>query len=315
MRKDRFDSYMQDFQSAFEQVRVNKAGVSNDQLVMINMPVTSDVIELQEGGKLPNEVNMLNDTQYYTFLGLIIACIMILSFSAETVSSSVVNEKGNKLVENLMVSVDTNALIVGKVAGALSVVVIQLVLMFGCGFASALINMFMFNMDSFEVPSQIKEVFGAQGLISFGIGKTFLCLLMLLLGVVFFALLAALLGSAISRVEEMAEGMKAFSFLLVLGAYSAIALSIAKMGGTDVKAICLVACCIPFTSMFVVPLELLCGEISLLQGLGFAALLIVFIVLMILFVTRVYRVMILYKGERVKLKTMIGIAREKGGAA
>ena len=312
MREDGFESYISEFKTAFEQVRVKQASVTKDQLNMINMPVTSDVVELKEDGTLPSEVNGLSNAQYYLYLGLVIACIMIVSISAETVASSIINEKGNKLVENLMISVDTNALVVGKVAGALMVVVIQVALMAACAVGSSVINMIIFNMDSLEVPSQIQAVFGAQGIMSFGIGKAVLCIVMLFLGVVFFALLAALFGAAISRVEDMAEGMKTFNLLMVLGAYAAIALSMAKMGGADVKGLAILACIIPITSMFAVPLEVFCGEITVMQGLGFAAILIVCIVLLVLFITRVYRVMILYKGERIKIRTMIGMAG-KGG--
>ena len=77
------------------------------------------------------------------------------------------------------------------------------------------------------------------------------------------------------------------------------------------ESLLVVARNIPFTIPFCVPVDLLTGAIGIGQGLLSTAILLVFSVLIIMLSGRIYKGLVLYTGEKVTLKNVIGILKNK----
>lgn len=301
--------YSADFEDYYRKLGIEEGSFSKEQRQTLNTEIAYEVVSLSENGKaISDEDKSISMEQYFGALGIIIIMMLLISFSAETVSSSIVMEKSNKLVENLILCVKPSIMIAGKVVGALLVVMLQLACIAVAGVISAIMTKVIFDLDHFVVPEQIKNIAG--GMEKLDAPVLLLVLLILLLGVVFYALLAGLFGAAISRIEEMAEGMKTYNFILIIGAYAGIGISMAQMSGADVESLIYILSFIPITAPFIVPMELFTGSIPLWAGGLAALLLLLFIVAAAVFVGKVYHSMLLYQGNTMKLKQILKIGRD-----
>ena len=77
------------------------------------------------------------------------------------------------------------------------------------------------------------------------------------------------------------------------------------------ESLLVVARNIPFTIPFCVPVDLLTGAIGIGQGIVSTVILLVFSFLIIMLSGRIYKGMVLYTGEKVTLKSIAGILRNK----
>ena len=124
--------------------------------------------------------------------------ILLIAFSAEIVSSSIVSEKSSKLVETLMLSAKPSSIIAGKVTGAMCTVVLELVAVGICACISLFLTKVIFGLNTVIIPQQIQDfVKETSGL---PLEKVCILFLFLLAGVCFYALLAGLFGAAISKI-------------------------------------------------------------------------------------------------------------------
>ena len=129
-----------------------------------------------------------------------------------------------------------------------------------------------------------------------------------------FGFLAGIAGATVSKVEEMAEGLKIFTFAMIIGAYVVIAYMSSATAGADWGAFTNFVYLFPLCAPFIVPSSLLLGKMSIGLGLLSGAILIVMIALLMIFVATVYEYLIYYNGSPMKLKELIKIFRKKGGA-
>lgn len=300
-----------EFIEFFNKKRQAKLGVTEAQNKILEAAVESKVTFLDSVGQVIDEEESISMEQYYTFLGIIVLMIFLIAFSAETVSTSIVTEKSSKLVENLLLCIRPSMLILGKVAGALCTVFVQVGAMIAALAASAFLAKSIFNLNQVVLPGQMQELLAQIGDLS--PARIIIAALIAFLGVVFFGFLAGLFGAAVSRIEDMAEGLKVYNILLILGAYSGIGLSIAKVSGGGFIMLERVLSFVPISAPFVVPMELLMGEIGIPFAILVCIVMIGFTILLALFVARVYQTMLLHKGDKIKLKTMIRLGR--GGNA
>ena len=68
---------------------------------------------------------------------------------------------------------------------------------------------------------------------------------------------------------------------------------------------------VPLTAPFCVPAELATGSIGILEGFISTVILILFSLLTVILAAKIYRGLILYQGEKIKLATIIGILKTK----
>ena len=134
------------------------------------------------------------------------------------------------------------------------------------------------------------------------------------LGFILYAYLAGIAGATVSKVEEMADGLKIFTFAMLIGAYTVIAYLASAVGGADWGMVVDFLYVFPLTSPFIVPASLFIGKISIGIALLSVAALVLTIVLLMFFVAAVYEYLIYYNGSPVKIKELIKIVTKKGGA-
>lgn len=251
-------------------------------------------------------------TVTYVFL---VVVLLFIVFSGEAVAMSIITEKSSKVVEYLMVSIKPMALILGKVVAMLLAVMTQMCICGVCIIISSVINGFIFtNPDGSyggaKVLEGIKDLLTLDGLNPVNV---IVAIVIVLLGFLGYGMLAGLAGATVSKVEEAAEGMKIFTFAMLIGAYLCMIYINVVNAGSSWGTFDNIVYMLPLSSPFIVPSFLLMGKISLSTALIAAAILILAIAILISFVSKVYEYLIYYKGDPVKIKKLIEIAKNAGG--
>ena len=306
----------QDFENFFLDARIRVVDVDQEQLDFINQPVTSRVEHTtQEGEITPEEDGEgISMSEYYVLLAGIVIVLMIVNMGGGQIALSIVTEKSTKVVEYLMINVRPMALIVGKILAALTTVLIQFA---ACGVSYLLsreIAKLIFGTAQSgaeaEQKSGIMELFAhVNG------GTLLLAAVMILVGVLFFGIVAGLAGASVSRMEEMAEGLKLYQMLLVVGSYVGIFLCIMQMMGKVSDVVVNICCILPLSAPFVLPANLLLGKVGVVTGLVSLAVVTVCTAALFSFTAKVYESMIFYNGNVLKLKDILQIAKNRRVAA
>lgn len=309
------DELCEDFREFFQDARIRVVDVSQEQLDFINQPVTTQVeYTTPEGEISPEEENEgISLNEYYVLLGGIVIVMMFVNMSGGQIALSIVTEKSTKVVEYLMINVRPMALIVGKILAALATVLIQFAA-YGVSFLlSKGLTSLLFDGEQAAVEAEqasgILEIFAGLNVVS-----VLLAAAMILAGVLLYSIVAGLAGASVSKMEEMAEGMKLYQMFLVIGSYIGIFLCIMQMMGKGSDMVVNICCILPLSAPFVLPCNLLMGKVGMGMAVVSLAVVILFTVALFVFTARVYESMIFYNGNVLKLKDILQIARNRSGA-
>ena len=137
-------------------------------------------------------------------------------------------------------------------------------------------------------------------------------LLLLIGGVIFYGFIGGIAGATVSKVEEMAEGMKLYTFTMLIGAYLPMFMMImSQTGAGDWGIVTNIIYLLPLTSVFIVPAYILIGKVTLVTGLISLAIMVVGVLLMLVIVSHIFEHLIYYNGSPLKLKDLIKIYKDK----
>ncbi len=270
------------FQDDFEVIRENRIlemmGIDiNSYRAALSMPVDMHYDILGSDG-------FSNYPMTYLFIFIF---YFLVIFYGNVISSSVAREKGDRTMELLITSTDSNSLLFGKVLGAGLVGVLQFVFLI----LAALLGYYI-NKDSFGFDiSQFVQI-GTKELICF--------ILFTLVGYFLYLFLYAALGSAVSKMEDVASSTTPITLLLV-GTYI---LAVFTMNVPDLH-IFKIASFFPFSSPMIMPARVNLTSVPDVQVFLSLGILIATGVLLGFFAARVYRMGTLNYGNRLTFKRMI----------
>lgn len=304
------------FVAFFDEARIEAIEVTKEQLDFLNQPVaTKQEFLTSTGGMVPEkeENEGISYEEYMVLLMGITVVTMIVSLSGSSIATSIVTEKSTRVVEYLMINVRPMALIVGKILASLLMVLVQFAAI-GVGYViSAGLNAALFGKSIIQ-DAQAGEVDTSvilQMLSNIEVADVLVAVVIILCGVMFYSILAGLAGASVSKMEEIAEGMKLYQMVMVVGAYLGIGLCIVLMMGGENQAFVMVCSLLPFSAPFVVPACLILGKVTMGIALISMVLLLVLTALLFAFTAKVYESMIFYNGSVLKLKDILQIAKNR----
>ncbi len=255
------------------------------------------------------EADRINMVEYNIIYALLFVSYMIIIMTANMVSTKIVEEKTNRIVEYLMTTVRPMALILGKVFAMMIVTVGELLLMLGGAVLGKGIAKAAFDYDVSE-GGGLGSILSADLFKALTADKLLLAIVIVGIGIMIFSLIAGLFGATVSKMDEVQEGMKTFNMILIVSFMAGIG-SLITMMTTGINSFVKATLLIPFTAVFVLPGAFMIGKASL-ATVGIAIGLEVVVALAILyFVSLVYESVIVMNGAPIGLKQMIDIA--KGG--
>lgn len=235
--------------------------------------------------------------QYVYSIAVMILCVLASSF----IIRSVIEEKDSKLIELLMVSIRPLALLMGKIL-AIMVFVLMMIACMAVGFVLSFVISTRFLGGA--GPAELLAGFGIDlSLMNLGWETILIVIISLALAFATYSLLAGLIGTCCSTIEE-AEPANMTVVLLVMAGYivSCITPAMTEPGPLAV----FVSLC-PVVSVFCAPVMYVCNNITLpvlllswvIQALILAGLAV--------FCARIYRDLLLYRGSRMKPKQLIAL--------
>ncbi|MBQ1256331.1 MAG: ABC transporter permease, partial [Clostridia bacterium] len=270
--------------SAWRTGEMQKAGADENVIALSNASLP--VFEAALGGM---------DLTGYT-LGIIVSMLMFFAvyFYGISVANSVAMEKTSRVMETLVISAKPSAILAGKCFAM------------GAAGLTQMAGVILYAVLCFKllVPAGT-TILGME--LSFA-GVTALNLIFLilyfLLGYALYAMMYAVCGATVSRIEDVSPALMPVSMITMIGFYVGYFTSIMGSGGGWIE---FAARYVPFCAPFGMPFRLLNGSatpkeavISLLVMLGA-------IFLISAFCVRMYKASVMHYGKRLKLKDLLKI--------
>ena len=266
-------------------------------------------------GEVVEEEPVLDMLEYWVSYAFLMVSIFSISILGSKVSEQIVTEKSSKVIEYIMTSIRPMALITGKVLASLCILFTMIAGVFTSFVGSIFINGMLFKEadGSMALPGFVKMLIEQNAFEGLSIVNVVSSAFVFFLGFLMYGFLAGIAGATVSKVEEMAEGLKIFTFAMIIGAYVVIAYMTSASAGAGWGGFTNFVYLFPLCSPFIVPASLLLGKMSVGIGLLSVAILVVTIILLMIFVSGVFEYLIYYNGSPLKLKELIRIFRKKGG--
>lgn len=291
-------------QNAYNKAKVQLLGLTEEQKTFFETSVVASSSIVDTENALVLEDTSISEGEYWFIYGMMFVVLMVCVMASSQVASSIVQEKSSKVIEYLLTSIRPLAIIVGKVFAMLVVVMIQLIALVLAGFVSTKLG----ELISGEGNNAITQFMTPEMLESLNFGNIVLGLVVAGAGMVLYATLAGLCGATASRMEEAGESLSLLTMTSLIGFYIGFGAASTLMAAGD-NAFVTFALIFPVSSAFLLPAALLVGKADLWIALIAIAVLIISIILMFLFVAKVYEGLILHNGNRLKFKDVMAMAK------
>ncbi len=312
------------FEAFFDRARIEAIEVTDEQLAFLNRTVDTKLEFITEAGEVvpqKDESDKISMEEYMVLLMGITVVTMIISLSGSSIATSIVTEKSTRVVEYLMINIRPMALIVGKILASLVLVMIQFAVMIISYFISAILNLLLFPMP--EMSGDMVVVEGGEemeisALLELAsritIEKVLIAVVVVLCGIMFYSIMAGLAGASVSKIDELAEGLKVYQIVMVVGAYLSMGMCMVLMMGGENQLLINICSLFPISAPFVVPTGVLVNKVPMGVALISLGILLLFTALLFAFTARVYESMIFYNGSVLKLKDILQIAKRRAPA-
>ncbi len=242
-----------------------------------------------------------------TFVNLMLIYFFVLAYG-QGVANSVVTEKSSKLMESMLVAVKPTAIIMGKLLAITLTGVIQLFSwIFAIAFSFFAGSKIVLSMNP-DSDMMIIQIFRSIGDITYGMFSPFNCLmaiLIVIMGMLLYCSLAGMGGAMASKAEDLSSSNAIFTLVLVASFLVSIYAGGMMEGNADVS----VLDWIPFTAVLTTPSKVMMGMLTWWQTLGSLAVTAAVTVVATLIAGKIYKSLVLYKGEPLKLKKLIKMMR------
>jgi ABC-2 type transport system permease protein len=267
-------------------VEVSKLNLTSEQLSSINTQVVYDV-KTVTGEEAPDIS--------FAIIILSIGLFFAIYFCAYQVSAEVTMEKTSKIMETLVTSTSPKAIVLGKTIGTGIVGLIQL------------LAITIVSVVSYKVFAAGKSTIDFLDFSQVTPSVIIVAFIYFILGYTLYAFLYALVGSTVSKPEDIQSANSPVAMLAMFGFYFGYFTVIFAPTGTMTKA----ASLIPFSSPFSMPFRMMMTSVPLWEIFASVAILVVTIILIIQISIRIYSAAILYYGSKIGLKDLFKLYKQK----
>lgn len=301
----------------FPKIMSLSLGVTDEQIDFVNMQVITEVIDYTGEVKDDSEEdsNMLDMMQYSLLLGIISVMAFVVAITGSNVATAIITEKSSKIIEFLLTSIKPMAIIIGKVLGTICVVLVEIFTALAGLLVSVVIDSSIREISIQKSAEELISKFvNVEALSGIGVLNIIVGIIAICLGLMLYGMMAGLVGATVSKIEEAAEGLKAFNFAMIIGVYITLGVAMAGMAGGLSDTVIRIVCMFPLSAPFALPGFTLIGMIDIVSILISIAIILVCIILFTIFTANVYEEIIYHNGEALKIKDIVRIYKNnKGG--
>ncbi len=288
----------------FSEYKVKILNIDKDTLMKVTAGVTTEVMDIEKFSKT-DEVKAISLTQYSVIYVMLILFYMIIVMSASLVANKVVEEKANRIVEYLMTTVRPMALMFGKIMAMLVATVGQVLIISAVAVLSKKLTDTVIGSG---VSSGGKSVIPFEVLTGLDVKGYAACIVILIIGMIMYGMLAALFAASVSRMEDLQQGMKVYSMVILISFFMSFAAANTMMGA-GVNGFVNFCAYFPLTSVMVLPGMIIIGKAGLAMVAISVIVMVIFAILLLRFVASVYENVIVMNGNPIGVKEMLTMAR------
>ncbi|MBM7633964.1 ABC transporter permease [Geomicrobium sediminis] len=293
-----------EIQSIAEEKRIEQSGISEEVIENIAQPITFSLEASDDNARSEAE---LDQARFFVYILLFVIYFTVL-FLGNMIASEVATEKSSRVMELLITSTSPAQQMFGKILGVglvgltqYSIIFLVALVTFGMGMDGSLPQV-SGNVGQAE-QDMIQEA-------SFSIELFLLAFVYFVLGYFLYATLAAMLGSLVTRIEDVGLAVGPMNMLVIL----ALLISMFSLGNPS-ATITTVTSYIPFFTPMIMFLRVGMGEASSFEMILSFVLLFISIAILMVIATRVYRggVLLYSQGRLIEMikRALIVTNREK----
>lgn len=262
-----------------------QAGIDQGTLADIYAPVDFHTVSLDKSAKTDEELNQARGI-VYVMLFLLYMTVLIYG---QMIAQDVATEKSSRVMEILISSVSPVTQMFAKIFGIALVGITQIVVIIGAGYL-------MVSAKQDDMTSEIFTYFGIGGA---SLSLFVYAVVFFILGYLLYATLAAMLGSLVSRIEDVQQLMMPMMFLVIA------AFMIAMFGlGVPESSFVKISSYIPFFSPMLMFLRVGMVDVPIWQVALSIGILVATIVLFAIIGARIYKGGVLMYGNAGSLKDL-----------
>ena len=301
----------------FNNEKMSGVNADAETIAKISREVNVSVRETKDYLEEKNAEIISSDDYFVVYIVIMVMYFLVL-FISNVVATKIVEEKANRIVEYLMTNVRPMALITAKVFAATLAVVIELGSVLILGIISK-------NITTEITGNNFENLVGGMSgdIISMlSIPKLILVIVIIAIGIVLYSFLAGLFGATVTKMEEVQQGMKVYTMILVVSFLMAITAS-ELMWTIGINGFVKFTFYFPFTSAMMLPGAIFIDKVSAATIAIAIGLMLLVTLLLIYFIALVYEALIVNNSGVVSLKQMVSLAvsqkklsgsKKKGGA-
>ena len=287
-----------------QQVLMERLNLDTNTLALLSTNIDIDRVVLSDKKSQDENMSLVMST---VFPSLILPFFMLIIFLVQMVGGEICEEKTTKSMEIIISNVSPKVHLLAKIIANNLFVLLQALLLLIYGLIAFFISS---RNGSLNIPSEITSVWdslSASGLINDIVSLLPMLLVLIILSFLAYSLLAGILASMTTNIEDFQQLQTPIVFILLAGYYLAI------MAGMFQGSIFLkIAGYIPLISCLLAPTLYIMGEISILDILIAIILLIGLLYLLIRYGMKIYKVGILnYSNEKVWSKFIKAFRKEE----
>ncbi len=289
------DDFAKDFVEAVHNAKIASTDISEDELNMAisDIKITKVLAEESEEAK---DNNLL---AYVAPMGVMMLLYLLVIFYGQSIGQIISMEKTSKLMEYILTLTGPTGLIFGKVTAIFCEAVTQLLVWLVCGLGGvaigSVISSKLIGGNGTNLIALFVEMLPEDGVSNNIVVLIILTLLALLAAFLFYCFVSALFASFAATAEELAQtnGLSIMTMLVgfLVSIYVPLFTDNSKIGLTIIRII-------PFTSAFVLPGDVVCARISLIEFIIYFALLLFFTIMLAVLTGRVYKNRLFKRGTK-----------------
>lgn len=264
------------------------AGVDSELVILSRQPVQYETVFEGE----------MNASAYV--IGIVFTLLMFFAFYyyGYGVAMSVATEKTSRVMETLIVSAKPSRILLGKCFGMGVLGIIQFALIVLTGAACI----------KFIIPSELLSQNAEFSLSVLNVETVAVMFVYFVLGYSLFAVMNAVSGALVSKIEDLNSAMMPVMLLIMVGFYLGYFINIISPGSGTVQKI---AMYLPISSPFIIPSSMLSGSVEPYQIVISVLILALSVVAVGALSVKIYSASVLHYGNKLKFKDAIKMSRQK----
>lgn len=296
LSKDDGEEFLSKVTMVMEQSKLYSTDIPMEKLVMVMSGVSTTMLDAGEKEKGIGE--QLVVTLFPLIFVMLIYLMAILY--GQSIGNIVSVEKVSKLMEMMLTMTRPYGLIMGKIfatacSGILQII-IWLVSVIGGFLAGHVIAKEIIYPEYTNILLEVfKLLKNEDGSTAFSISALVVALIILCLGFLFYCVLAGLIASFADKAENLAQIMAYYQVFVIIGYIAGLMLPL-----QDNELLATVGRLIPVVSVFMLPGDVIVGNITVPESFLYTGILLVTTVVLIIVTGKVYKNQLFYKGTGLK---------------